>query len=379
MKKIYFSFSVLLCITVHIAASEKYVYYERVFPDSSDIRTSFSRTKEAEFFESKGGAGECFNLSYQFETAYKFYTYHESETIENVKNPPSFYRDLLEEAKHIKRKRQMESERMENLRSRAYLCNAKFKYPDERPEYFVHLNTVFFVSGVQQYYSKERQRYVLCQSTGEKIFQRLNKKFFYNPYLIRSVSDKGKYFLLYDQKKTGREIAYSLYSVKMSSDNSGKLLLQGRINSSKTDKRDNTGIRVMDRKALNQTQTLILKYSSNELLLFDHMDQKLYTLHKFPKNKKVFLTREMTLRYVAEHFSYEDEKVFSSEAMSLILLKNKEFQSNDYTILNFEKGNIKLQDFKPVYDLMDVFTLENELYIDVSYLKVYSDKKVSVE
>lgn len=379
MKKIYFSFSVLLCITVHIAASEKYVYYERVFSDFKDIRTSFCRTEETEFFKSGGDKGECFDLSYQFETAYKFYTYPESETIENLKTPPSFYRHLLEEAKHIKRKRQMQSERMEDLRSSAYLCNPKFKYPDERPEYFVHLNAVFFVSGVQQYYSAEKQRYVLCQSNGKKIFQRLNKKYFYNPYLIRSISDKGKYFLLYDQKKTGRETAYSLYSVKMSSDNSGKLLLQGRINASNTDRRDNTGIRVIDRKALNQTQTLILKYSTNELLLFDHMNGKLYALHKFPKNKKAFLTREMTLRYVGEHFSYEDEKVFSSEAMKLILIKNHEFQSNDYTILNFEKGNIKLQDFKPVCDLMDVFTLENELYIDVSYLKVYSDKKVSVE
>ena len=241
MKKISFSLSVLFFIAADIASAEKYVYYEKVFPDSSDIRTSFCRTKEAEFFESKGGAGECFNLSYQFETA------------------------------------------------------------------------------------------------------------------------------------------YSLYSIKMSSANSGKLLLQGRINSSKTDKRDNTGIRVMDRKALNQTQTLILKYSTNELLLFDHMDEKLYTLHKFPRNKKVFLTREMTLRYVGEHFSYEDEKVFSSEAMKLILIKDREFQSNDYTILSFDKGNVKLQDFKPVYDLMDVFTLDNELYIDVSCLKVYSDKKVPVE
>jgi hypothetical protein len=55
MKTMYFSFSVLFFMTADIASAEKYVYYEKVFPDSSDIRTSFCRTKEAEFFESKGG------------------------------------------------------------------------------------------------------------------------------------------------------------------------------------------------------------------------------------------------------------------------------------------------------------------------------------
>lgn len=362
MKRILFA---LFFVALDIVSEEKIVYYEKM----ASAKSSFCRSKESEFFESKAGKGECFDLPYQFETAYKFYTYPESEAIENVQNPPAFYRQLLLEAKLIKKKRQMESDRMENLRKIAYLCNPRFRYPDERPEYFVHLNSVYFISGIYENFYAKGQKYVLCESEGKKIQQRLKNKKFYNPYLIKSISDRTDYFLIYDQKKMNQETSYHLYAVNFSSSDSGRILIQGRASNRSLDRRDNTGIRIIDRKALNQTQTLILNYTTNHLLLFDHTEGKLYSLYKFEKKKKLFLTRHMTLHYVGEHFSYDDQKVFSSAAMNLILIKNQEFQSNDYTILNINKGNISLQDFRPVHELNDLFTLDNEVHIDTSYLK----------